>query len=95
MSAVAFHGEYREVVPGKRLVFIEVFEDRPLAEALTTVTFAEGAAGRTALSILVRYDNVTDDDAHREYINAGLREALDLLERTAQSLQSPQSPRRN
>ena len=85
-AEVAFHGEYREVIPGERLVFTEVFEDRPHAEALTTVTFAPAPAGRTALSILVRYGNVADRDAHREYMTAGLREALDLLERTAQSL---------
>lgn len=85
-AEVAFHGEYREVVPGERLVYTEVFEDRPDAEALTTVTFASPSATRTALSILVRYDNVADRDAHRGYMTEGLSAALALLERTAQSL---------
>lgn len=85
-TEAAFHGEYREVVPGERLVFTEVYEDRPDAEALTTVTFGEAAAGRTTLSILVRYDNAADRDAHREYMTEGLNEALNLLERTARSL---------
>jgi uncharacterized protein YndB with AHSA1/START domain len=36
---VAFHGEYREIIPGTRIVYSEVFEGAPDAEALTTVTF--------------------------------------------------------
>jgi uncharacterized protein YndB with AHSA1/START domain len=85
-AEVAFHGEYREVVPGERLVYTEVFEDQPDAEALTTVAFAEAAAGRTALSILVRHASLADRDAHRDYMTVGLNEALARLERTARSL---------
>ena len=85
-AEVAFHGEYREVVPGERLVYTEVFEDQPDAEALTTVAFAQAAAARTALSILVRHDSVADRDAHRDYMTVGLNQALARLERTAKSL---------
>jgi uncharacterized protein YndB with AHSA1/START domain len=48
-SEAAFHGEYREIVPGERIVCTEVFEGRPQAQALTTVTFGDsgpGGAGR-------------------------------------------------
>ena len=82
---VAFHGEYREIVPNERIVYTEVLDGTPGARALTTVTFAE-AAGRTTLAILVRYDSRQDRDAHLDYMDDGLREALDLLEQTASAL---------
>jgi uncharacterized protein YndB with AHSA1/START domain len=82
---VAFSGEYREVVPDERIVYTEVFEGRPDAQALTTVTFTE-TAGRTTLAILIRYDGRQARDAHRAYMQDGLEEALDLLGRTAKEL---------
>ena len=51
-TAVAFHGEYREIVPDQRLVYTEVFEDRPAAQALTTVTLTP-ALGQTSLARMV------------------------------------------
>jgi uncharacterized protein YndB with AHSA1/START domain len=81
-TEVAFHGEYREIVPDARIVYSEVFEGAPDAEALTTVTFAE-AAGRTTLTILVQSHSARERDAHRDYMDDGLQEALDLLEQTA------------
>ena len=53
---VAFHGEYREIVPEERIVTTEVYElpDAPEGDgALNTVTFSE-ADGRTTLTILVQ-----------------------------------------
>ena len=55
---VAFHGEYREIVPNERIVSTEVFEGAPDADpdagaTLNTATFTE-ADGRTTLTILVR-----------------------------------------
>ena len=38
---VAFHGEYREIVPNERIVSTEVYEAIPDAEALNTLTFSE------------------------------------------------------
>src|ERR1700720_2952117 len=35
---VAFHGEYREIVPNERIVATEVFEGMPDAAAVTTDT---------------------------------------------------------
>lgn len=81
-SGVAFHGEYREIVPDERIVYTEVLEGRPEAQALTTVTFS-AAGGRTTVAILVRYDSEQDRDTHRRYMRRGLAEALDLLEQTA------------
>ena len=49
---VAFHGEYREVVPNQRLVTTEFYEGAPGTEpALTTATFVDSAtAARVSTS---------------------------------------------
>jgi uncharacterized protein YndB with AHSA1/START domain len=83
-AEVAFHGRYREIVPDERLVYTEVFEARPDAEALTTVTFTD-VEGRTALDILIQYETRQDRDAHSASMDDGLQEALDLLEEVASS----------
>jgi len=84
-SEAAFQGEYREIVPGERIVSTEVFEDRPQARALTTVTFTE-SGGHTTVAVRVRYGSQQERDAHASYMRDGLQEAMDLLERTAISL---------
>ncbi len=38
---VAFHGEYREIVPNERIVSTEVYEGMPEEKAVNTVTFGE------------------------------------------------------
>src|SRR5258707_14852491 len=38
---VAFHGEYRELVPNERIVHTEIFEDAPEAGAVVTLSFTE------------------------------------------------------
>ena len=83
---VAFHGEYREIVPNERIVSTEVYEAVPDAEALDTTTFAE-VDGRTLLTILVQHTSKEHRDAHIESgMEAGLQEAMDLLEQVAISL---------
>ena len=82
---VAFHGEYREIIPDERIVYTEVFEGTPDVQALTAVTFT-GAAGQTTLAILIRYGGGQERDAHSAYMQDGLEEALDLLGRTAKAL---------
>jgi uncharacterized protein YndB with AHSA1/START domain len=83
---VAFHGEYREIVPNERIVSTEVFEGVPDAEAVNTATFTE-VDGRTTLEILVQHASKEHRDAHIESgMEAGLQDALDLLEQVAVSL---------
>jgi uncharacterized protein YndB with AHSA1/START domain len=83
---VAFHGEYRELVPNERLVSTEVFEMVPDAEAVDTLTLTE-KDGRTTLTILVQHQTREHRDMHIESgMEDGLQDALDLLERTALSL---------
>jgi uncharacterized protein YndB with AHSA1/START domain len=82
----AFHGEYREIVPDERIVSTEVFEGMPDAEALNTLTLSE-VDGRTTLTILVQHASKEHRDAHIDSgMEAGLQDALDLLEQVAVSL---------
>jgi uncharacterized protein YndB with AHSA1/START domain len=83
---VAFHGEYREIVPNERLVSTEVFEGFPDAEAVDTLTLTE-VDGRTRLEILVQHQTKEHRDAHiNSGMEAGLQDALDLLEEVASSV---------
>ena len=83
---VAFHGEYRDIVENQRIVSTEVYEGMPDGEALNTMTFA-GSAGRTTLTILVQHSCREHRDAHIESgMEAGMQDAMDLLEQVAQSL---------
>ena len=83
---VAFHGEFREIVPNERIVSTEVYEGMPDAEALNTVSFTE-AEGRTTVTILVEHASKEHRDAHLSSgMEEGLQDALDLLEQVAVSL---------
>jgi uncharacterized protein YndB with AHSA1/START domain len=83
---VAFHGEYREIVPNERLVSTEVFEGMPDAEALDTLTLTE-VDGRTILTILVQHASKEHRDAHIDSgMETGMQEAMDRLEQVAVSL---------
>ena len=86
---VGFHGEYLEIVPNERIVSTEVFEGIPDGEAhasTNTLTLTE-ADGRTTLTILVEHKSKEGRDAQIDSgMEAGLQDALDLLEQVAVSL---------
>ena len=86
---VAFHGEYREIVPGRRIVTTEVYElpGAPEGEgALNIVTFTE-ADGRTTLTLLVQTASRQDRDAIIDSgMEVGLQEQMELLEQLVISL---------
>jgi len=83
---VAFHGEYREIIPNERIVSTEVFEGMPDGEAVNTATFTE-ADERTTLTILMQLASKQDRDAIIDTgMEAGLQDAMDLLEQVAISL---------
>ncbi len=85
---VGFHGEYREIVPNERIVSTEVYEGMPDAEAVNTMTLTE-ADGRTTVEILVQHASKEHRDAHIESgMEAGMQDAMDLLEQVAVSLGS-------
>ena len=86
---VGFHGEYREIVPNERLVSTEAYEGIPDADehaALDTLTLEE-VDGRTIMTILVEHPTKEGRDAHIESgMEAGMQDAMDLLEEVAVSL---------
>jgi uncharacterized protein YndB with AHSA1/START domain len=83
---VAFHGEYRELVPNERIVTTEVYEGMPDAAALNTLTFTE-EDGRTTITLLVDHASKEHRDGHiNSGMEAGMQDAMDLLEQVAISL---------
>lgn len=86
---VGFHGEYREIVPNERLVYTEVYEGVPDgddAPAVVTTTFTE-SGGRTTMTQLVQMPSREARDMMIESgMEAGMQDAMDLLEELAISL---------
>src|SRR5437868_6937647 len=88
-SEVAFHGEYREIVPNERLVVTDVYEGIPdpeSAAALVTITFTE-REGRTILTSLMDLPSKDIRDAIiSSGMEGGLQESYDHLEEVVRSL---------
>ena len=89
---VGFHGEYREIVPNERIVSTETYEGLPEGvteddgTTVNTATFSE-KDGRTTLTILVQAPNKESRDAIIDSgMEAGMQDAMDLLEQIAVSL---------
>src|SRR5215207_9142600 len=89
---VGFHGEYREIVPNERIVSTEIYEGLPEGVSdeeggtVNTATFTE-ADGRTTLTILVQARSKETRDAIIDSgMEAGMQDAMDLLEEVAISL---------
>jgi uncharacterized protein YndB with AHSA1/START domain len=89
---VGFHGEYLEIVPDERIVSTEVYEGLPEGvseeegSTVNTASFVE-ADGRTILTILVQATSKVSRDAIIDSgMEAGLQDALDLLEEVAVSV---------
>ena len=84
---VGFHGEYREIVPNERIVSTEVYEGVPDNDGtLNTLTLTE-AGGRTTMTVLVQAPSKEVRDAIIDSgMEAGMQDALDLLEQVAISL---------
>jgi uncharacterized protein YndB with AHSA1/START domain len=88
-SEVAFHGEYREIVPNERIVSTEIFEMPGLSDddASTNTMTLEERDGRTTMTVLVDHVAPEHRDAQLESgMEAGMQDAYDLLEEVAVSL---------
>lgn len=83
---VAFHGEYRELVPEERIVTTEVFEAMPDDFAVNTLTFTEKDR-RTLLHVLVDHNSKEARDGHvNSGMEGGMQEGMDLLEQIAREM---------
>jgi len=86
---VAFHGEYKEIVPNERVVTTEAFEGAPDPDtnATTNTMTLEEHDGTTTLTVLIDCPSQFVRDAIVESgMEAGLQDAYDLLEEVAISL---------
>jgi uncharacterized protein YndB with AHSA1/START domain len=87
---VAFHGEFREIVPNERIVGTEVFEGAPGIDpgsdedaVLTTTAFTE-VDGRTVMTQLSECGTQQIRDAIiGSGMEGGMQEAMDALEQVA------------
>jgi uncharacterized protein YndB with AHSA1/START domain len=93
-EAIAFHGEYREIVPDERLVHTEVFEmpgsgigpDDDDSAVLDIVTFTD-AGGGTHLELLTETGTREVRDAIIDSgMEGGMQEQMDALDQLAVSL---------
>jgi uncharacterized protein YndB with AHSA1/START domain len=86
---VAFHGEFREIVPDERIVNTEVYETAGASDdeaALNTVTFTERDS-RTTLTVLTELPSQEIRDMIIDSgMEGGMQEGMDLLEQVAISL---------
>ena len=82
---VAFHGEYRAIVPNEKLVNTEIFEGAPEAgAAIVTCTFEDLGDGRTRLHMLTSVDTrEVRDMIIGTGMESGAQEGLDILEQIA------------
>ena len=89
---VAFHGEFREIVPNERIVTTEVYEGAPTGpemaneEVVNIVSFID-IGGRTRMEVLVRCTSKALRDMIIESgMEGGMQEAYAQLEEVAKSL---------
>jgi len=85
---VAFHGEYREIVPNERVVTTEVYEGVPETDGDVVCTYAfTEEDGCTTLTLLVDHPNREIRDMVIDSgMEGGMQEAMDHLEQVAISL---------
>lgn len=83
---VAFHGEFREIVPNQRIVSTEVYEAMPHGQSLSTTTFTD-LGGRTRLELLMELSTQDERDmVVKSGMEGGVQEQMNHLEEIAISL---------
>jgi uncharacterized protein YndB with AHSA1/START domain len=87
---VAFHGVYREIVPNERLVYTEIYEGVPAGEGdegvLNTMTLTEKNGHTTVTTLTQAPSQAVRDAIIDSGMEAGMQDAMDLLEQVAVSL---------
>jgi uncharacterized protein YndB with AHSA1/START domain len=88
-TEIAFHGQYREIIPDRRLVYSEVAEQKPGLRAIKSVTLTDtvGTSGSgTTFTLLSEHGSRRDRDAYLAMMGDGLPDATDLLEQVCLEL---------
>jgi uncharacterized protein YndB with AHSA1/START domain len=90
---VAFHGEYREIVPNERIVTTEVYEGADAApgaeDVINVITFTELEGGRSLLELLVKTPSKEIRDAIvNSGMEGGLQEQMEILDELLPTLRA-------
>ncbi len=87
---VAFRGWYREIVPNKRLVYTEMYEGVQQSEdeegTLNTTTLMERGGSTFVTTLVEAYTREVRDMIIESGMEAGMQDAMDLLEQVAKEL---------
>ena len=79
-TELGWHGVYRELEPGRRIVSTEVFEGHPEAESVNTMTL-EFVDGVTTLQTMVQHSRQEFRDGHiASGMERGMQETFDRLD---------------
>ena len=75
-----FGGEYREIVPDRKIVYDNGFETKGAGRMLVTVTFDEGKDGKTTLTIHTLFQSIAMRNSHvSRGFEQGTNSGLDQL----------------
>ncbi|MQA04446.1 MAG: ATPase [Streptosporangiales bacterium] len=90
-TEIVFRGEYREIVPGERIVFTEIYEAGPGATnegpgVLCAYTLTPHAGGSTLTMLVDAPDQATRDAIVESGMEAGVQEGMDIAEELAVEL---------
>ena len=91
-TELGWHGVYRDIEHGRRIVTTEVFEGYPDAESVNTMTLDEvdGMDGVTVLRTLVRHSSQANRDGHLQSgMEGGMQVTFDRLDDLLPTLDSP------
>ena len=91
---LAFHGEYRIVVPSERLVWTEIGEQPPALTVVKTLTLDDAPlADRpgTTLALLTEFTTREERDAYVGMMGDGFEQASRLLEACARELEAAEA----
>ena len=79
-TELGWHGEYREIDPGRSITSTEVFEGFPDAESVNTMTLTE-SDGVTTLTTRVRHQSQENRDGHVDSgMEGGMQDSFNRLD---------------
>jgi uncharacterized protein YndB with AHSA1/START domain len=86
MGDIVFYGEYREIVPPRRLVFTEIYAPFPDGESVITAVYTE-EGGKTRMTATCVYESIeVRDTVIKSGMEKGAALSYDRLEEVAMEL---------